>query len=134
MMQKLGGKWVLVAALPLTLVTLWAHAGEKRANDVTIVIASRYAWGAMGTVRNSGDSAQSIGCGIDAKAAGGSDVVCVAHNKTGVYASCSSTSQTLINAVSALNGDSCLVFYWDAAGNCTEIDTGSWSYYAPKNP
>lgn len=130
--RKIG--MLVAGALPLTLVALWAHAGEKRVNEVIISTATRYAFGSIGAARNSTDVVQYIGCYTFAYSAGGTTAYCSAKAKGGVTAVCSTTSPALISAVAGVNGDSAVSFYWDAAGNCTEIDVTNFSMYQPKNP
>ncbi|RKG80261.1 hypothetical protein D7W79_08390 [Corallococcus exercitus] len=127
--QALG----MSAALMLLAVPV-AYAGSKTAFPVSINTASRTAYGAMGTVRNSADAVQSIYCRTFADTAAGESVRCFATNAAGVNVSCVSFSPVLVRSVQSASDSAYLYFAWDASGVCQTIDVLKGSHLEPKSP
>jgi hypothetical protein len=127
--------WVgtaLLAAILVLETTAWA--GTKVSYGVYIDTTSRYAQGALGTVRNSTDGLQEIQCGVWAYLGGGSYATCYARDASGNQGSCFTSAANLVPMAAAISGDSLMSFEWDASGNCTEIGATNGSEHAPKQP
>ena len=135
---KWGMVVVVLAGAGATLVGLAqreAAAGEKWASNVYISTSQRYAYGSLGTARNSSSNIENIGCSI--WTAGTYDEVTCTAKMSGsgtASASCSTFDQDIAEAARAINGDSWLEFDWDANGECTELFVSQASRLAPKAP
>src|SRR4051812_5070102 len=89
--------------LASTLLSATAFAGEKAVANV--VIGSGYISGSIGSARNSVDAVQYVVCGVTA-ASGSTTASCVAKTTAGAQAYCSTTSPTLISALSSVTANS----------------------------
>jgi hypothetical protein len=129
-----------LAALSLGLVSSLAsaaHAGSKAVNNVYVDAASRVAQGDVGQARNSADTRQVIGCHVQSyRNASGEfeQASCSATDAAGNSYSCYATEAALVRSARAINGDSFVFFFGDAAGKCVNISVGLSSYYQPKQP
>jgi hypothetical protein len=125
-------------AASLLAATGMAVAGLKLDVPATININGSYAYGALGSARNSSGTYQAIGCSVDGwvyNGTGYSAVSCFAQDSSGNYASCyTSNSDTMARAVTGMTSDSYVYFQWDATGSCTYISSENNSYWAPKQP
>jgi len=127
-MKKAGvllGLFVAVGFAPV------AQAGNKTYINVVVSTAGGYAYGSIGTVRNSGDTTQTLYCSFYGS---GSSAYCFARDSAGTGASCSTTDSTLIQSLRGLNSDSYLRFHFDGSGNCTQFYIVTGSMYEPKSP
>ncbi|GMU00483.1 hypothetical protein KH5H1_46030 [Corallococcus caeni] len=127
--QALG----MSVALVLLAVPV-AYAGSKVTFPVVISTASRYAYGAMGTARNSADAIQNIYCRTFADVTAGESVRCFANSSASVYVSCVSYSPVLIRSAQSASDSAYLYFSWDASGVCQSIDVLKGSQLEPKAP
>lgn len=129
------GKVVFVAAglLSLGLVAAAARAGVRQNTDVVVSSGGRYAYGSLGSARNSADTKQKIGCTTWAFANGTATVYCFATDAAGTTVNCSSSASALVNVVRGLNGDGYLYFNFDASNKCDEIDVDNRSHHPTKN-
>ncbi len=127
-------RFALIALVVLTSIPAWA--GQKRRDPVTVLNGGRLAYGSVGTARNSADGNQSIGCTFYVWNGTDSAVQCTATDAAGNSGSCTLyyPSQLWRDAVSTINGDSYIAFYWDASWNCTQIEIRNRSEYEPKQP
>jgi hypothetical protein len=124
---------VVLGILLLGAMGVPALAGLKTANPVLIDATARTAQGAIGTVRNTGDAVQYLGCEVTAFGDGGWITSCYARNAAGTTVSCVNlTEPQLRDSARALNGDSWLLFQWDDAGQCTQIFSRNDSRFRPK--
>lgn len=106
-----------------------AFAGMHSEMEVTVRPDPEFAFaaGSLGTARNTPDSVQWIGC-----SSGGNYATCTAVDAKGLMGSCSTSNPTQIAAIHSLNGDSTIVFAWDATGKCLWVSVRNSSYAAPK--
>ncbi|GHG71177.1 hypothetical protein [Comamonas sp. JC664] len=111
-----------------------AHAGAKFSFGVTVDTTNRYANGNLGDARSSADVLQFIGCHTTARRASATYMVCEARDAWGVYGTCSSMDANLIAAIQGIGPSSSILFKWDAAGECTDIEVRNSSHYAPVTP
>src|SRR6478672_955740 len=83
-----------------------AFAGLRTTNTVVVVntAASKYAYGSLGSARNSVDTLQYIGCTVYAGTATPTRVSCFARNAAspGVYLSCSSAAPDIVRVAASL--------------------------------
>jgi hypothetical protein len=130
-----------LVALALTLgasIPVVARAGVKATSPVQVNLTSRYAFGSMGSARNSVDSTQQIGCEVDVLANGivygGCSAVSAASVGAGpISASCSFYNQPGFAAVAqSVSSDSFIIFTWDANGVCQQITSSNFSLWEPK--
>jgi hypothetical protein len=120
-------------AIVTTLLLLGgiAWGGAKLTYNVSISTSSQTASGAIGTVRNSADTSQYIGCYTGTNTSG-SWGYCAAHNTGTTYASCQTTNGAMINTMRSLTDGSYVWFAWDDSGECTQIQAHHYSFYEPK--
>lgn len=95
------------------------------------------AFGDIGTVRSSADSVQNLWCYLEADAAGPTITVeCQATDLNGNTLNCESTSPVLVQALSAINSDSELLFVANVSdggsNTCTKIQVKTGSYINTK--
>lgn len=116
------------AALILGFATN-VDAGSKQYKPVEVV--SNYAWGSMGSARNSGDNNQYIGCTVNTS---GSTPTgnCYARNAAGTLKTCTTTNFYYVEQMKSLASDSYIYFGWNASGQCTTLSIGTMSSYEPK--
>lgn len=93
-----------------------AVGGMKSASEVTISDTYGWAYGDSGHVYATSDRRQYITCEV--RGANGS---CYAMDANGVFRQCYSSEARWVRTMSAVKGDSYIVFYWDANGTCTYI-------------
>jgi hypothetical protein len=125
-------RFAMIAVLLGLVTTAWA--GRKVSAWVSIDNNSRRASGNLGTVRNSADSLQYIGCLFHQYTSGYNSVYCYAQDSSGHYAGCTTTSTAMNQAVSGIGSDTALSFGWDTYGNCTDVQIENGSYMEPKQP
>jgi hypothetical protein len=131
-------KIVMTSVLALAGATLGAttqvEAGSKWTYAVQVNTGGQYALGALGTVRNTSDTTQMIGCWVYAYGDGSPSMAfCGATTSTGVSASCSTSNPEMVAMAAALDGDALLRFDWDG-GLCTGFIVQKSSIHAPKLP
>lgn len=118
-------------AVGLAVTSASALAGFKTNANVTVDTSNRFASGALGSARSSGDSVQYIGCSVT-DAVGQAYVTCTARNSAGTVASCSSTDYGKVTVASAINSDSFVFFRYDTSGVCTYLSVSTYSHYPTK--
>ena len=96
--------------------------------------SSGYAFGAMGSVRASGDTNEFLACTTSVESGSAASVFCEAIDASNNYGGCSSTNPAVIATVAAMNADSFLWFEWNASGVCTYVEVITSSSFAPKAP
>lgn len=112
-----------------------AFAGKKVSEGVFIDTVNRFAYGALGSTRNTADTVQWIGCTVTGTSAGTNSYGgCSGANSSNTQFSCSVASNkiALMEAIRSINGDSRISVEWDASGNCTRIDVANDSRRDPK--
>ena len=125
-------KHALVVALASVALGGLAHGGFKHSIPVWVDTGYRQAYGALGSVRNSVDSTQSIGCALSAWATTVSGS-CEARNETGTTAACYfSNNPNLEKALMSLTPDSWIFFTWSTDGRCEYIQSYTESMLEPK--
>lgn len=127
-MKKLAGLLVLCAFL----APASAHAGSRSGGyEVIVNPQGKFALGSLGTVRNSRDKVQGIGCAF--RGGGGSAGSCWARDAAGVYGTCHFfDSPDMTAALTMVNGDSHIRFEWNDAGYCISISVYNDSTLEPK--
>lgn len=130
-----------LACAVLLLAALYrsqASAGQTISQPVTVVPqgASGFAYGALGSTRNTTDSVADIGCTATYTASTASTMItCSAVSTTGVSRSCTVPSTAFVAWNSpSLTDDGFLYFQWDATGACVDIHTYNSHMYEPKLP
>lgn len=121
---------VLVAAFASTSAV---QAGTKTSNEVKITDSQRRAEGSLGSARASADTNQYLACTVHSSA---SDIYmsCSARDASGLFRSCASSSDTLVQAALSLSASSMIVFTWDANYACQTLDVANGSLYLPTSP
>jgi len=115
-----------------------ALAGARYTYPVTVVPGARYAYGSMGSARNSVDTTASIMCylqaGLSSAGAAFAPIAsCSAGDAAGNSGYCSTNEPQFVDAVRNMVGsDSYINFTWNAYGTCTEINVYNGSYFEPK--
>jgi hypothetical protein len=111
-----------------------AVAGEKTKHEVDINTTISYANGSMGSVRNSRDSNQFIGCYISIYNSGGTSMgACFARNAAGQTAGCSFFYKPEFESILTGMSDSSLIhFNWDESNRCSRITVQNFSQYEPR--
>ncbi|WP_146209784.1 hypothetical protein [Vitiosangium sp. GDMCC 1.1324] len=124
-----------VALTVMMALSTAAWAGAKGGASVTISWNgdNGAASGTMGTVRNSSDTLQYIGCTVAGNATS-KWVSCSARNASNVTVSCTSWEPNIIQAAYAMTSDAHISFSWDASGACTTLSVRADSRYRPKEP
>lgn len=117
----------LAAVLASSALAATAFAGDKYSQEVYFSPAAPIASGDLGTVRNTADTVQFIGCTVT-----GTVGVCFARNSAGVIHGCSTTDAGMINAMRAINGDSWMSFSWNPDGSCKDVMARNDSRDTPK--
>jgi hypothetical protein len=124
-----------VGSLLLVLYGSTVFAGTKSAESVSINLAARTATGSLATARGSADANQLIGCSTRWFSAGTVNGSCFARNSAGTTTiTCTFTSVTMAQAVSAIGVDGRIQFAWNASNVCTSIYVENSSNWAPKVP
>ncbi|MBD2255592.1 hypothetical protein [Nostoc parmelioides] len=128
-LQSLG---IIGIILVTSFIPKQVLAGYKLTPSLTISTQSRKASGALGTVRNSSNNVDYIGCGVFNS--GNSVLIkCTARNSA-TLVTCLGSGPALLPVVQSLNSDSYLSFSWDELGQCTSISVSNFSSYEPKLP
>jgi hypothetical protein len=136
MRKSMKGLLVTVGLLAATT----ASAGSRYASPVVIVRGTTggSAWGTLGTVHNSANTVEEIGCYAFAFP-GFSQAWCYAYDVTAAggfnqYLSCSTNDAGMIAAASNLKPDGYVSFSSDISGKCTVIYVGNLSTTNSKAP
>lgn len=130
-MPTVGALTVMMA------LTTAAWAGAKGGANVAITFSgdNGTASGTMGTVRNSSDTLQYIGCAVYAYDSEAQALVyCSARNTSNVTVSCTSTAHELVSLAHAMTSDAHVSFSWNGSGACTALTIRTDSRYPPKSP
>lgn len=124
---------ILSLALISSLFPNLAHAGKRVSEPVSIraqylptrpgVILGYNVSGSLGTVRNSTDTVQDIGCAVSYGTS--SHLKCWAVSLSGTEISCTSTNLEMARALSSLNSNSILKFSTSAPIGYTAL-TCTW--------
>ncbi|MBN9685606.1 MULTISPECIES: hypothetical protein [unclassified Corallococcus] len=128
-------KQTLVAGLAVAALGLGttAWAGYKLTSPVNVLPSARFAFGTLGSARNSADTRQFIGVSTMVTL-GGETMTAYAEDASGNYVTCNSSRASFIAAARALKSDSYVYFAWDALGECTQLMVDTSSYFEPKAP
>lgn len=105
-----------VMALASAAFSASAVAGLKSASEVTISDTYGWAYGDAGHVYATSDRTQHIGCEVR-----GTNGSCYAVDANGVSRQCYSSEARWLRTMSAMKGDSYILFYWNASGACTYV-------------
>ncbi|WP_148273261.1 hypothetical protein [Stigmatella aurantiaca] len=113
-----------------------ALAGAKYARPVYVSTSSSggYAYGSLGSARNSTDANQYIGCTTSTGSSGEQIMNCFARTGGGISASCTSSASALVNAARSVTADAYIDFRWDGSGACTQLTVTHASYIQPTEP
>jgi hypothetical protein len=127
----------ILLLLSVCLLSSPSHAGQT-SNQPNVYVglfgSSSYFYGAIGVARSSADGLQYIGCGIYGTTSG-KTVYCSARDAAGNVGSCSSMSQTMLDAVSTMTENSILdVGFGQYDGVCSHISVIDESTYLPISP
>jgi len=122
---------LLVAAASVALGGL-AYGGTKYVQPVYIDLGAQYAYGSMGSARNSVDSTQYIACSFATQASGVTGY-CQARDANGTNASCFfSNNLNHEKALMGMTADARIFFMWKPDGSCDYIQIYAASMYEPK--
>ena len=124
----------LLPTVCVVLVSSVVLAGEARAGRKTsspVVVGTSYAYGALGSARNSADSVQFIGCSTWATATSQSGL-CQARDSASHNLSCTTSEPNLLAEIRSMAGDSFVYFTVNASGECTLIQVNHSSELEPK--
>jgi len=130
-MKKLLWTSTMIAGV---LVATTAWAGYRASSPVGVSTTSRFATGALGSARNSADSTQYIGCSLYSTSTSEVRAYCYAVDSAGTAGNCVTSDPHLVQIAAAVNGESYIMFQWDAAGNCIAIQRSELSFFPPKLP
>ena len=111
-----------------------ALAGFKYTLTVGISDTSKTAYGVTGSVRNSSDVNQSIGCTVSTFAGAAPSATCSAVNSANTSRSCTTYDAQIVDVAKSITGDSYIRFYWNTSGECTQLTVAHYSHYEPKKP
>lgn len=125
---------VVGCALLLAFAVGKARAGQKQDQNVVISDASAVAFGMLGTARNSADTVQDIGCYTYGYVLYGVAGYCWATNTQGTYRTCWLSTSNTWGVAATLQSDSELTFWWQANGNCLQVQVDVGSMSPPKAP
>lgn len=109
-----------------------AFSGVKESRPIVGgVYPSGVIWfaGAIGSVRNSADDFQNIGCRDN-----GTFAQCWASDSEGKSVSCVTTDATHLSVVRGMDDSSYIRVSIDRAGNCSTISSNTESRWEPKEP
>lgn len=120
------------ALVVAAIATQRASAGYQADWSVTIDYTARYADGALGSVRNSANTVEALGCVVSHTVGSNTTLQCNATDRKGNTAMCITIDPALIQVALALDGDSTLSFHWNDTGHCTRIAVADGSFMAPK--
>lgn len=117
-------KHAIVLAAVIALVTAGVarevSAGSKIYLGTGVNMTSRAAWGSVGTVRNSTDTREAVGCWVDYFPTGPS-AQCFITTPSNVTASCATSDPDMVAAIAALAGDTQFRIEWDASNQCSRF-------------
>jgi hypothetical protein len=125
-------KPIVLAALAASAIAATASAGTKWNRSVTLDPSYRYAYGSVGTARNSTDNLQYIGCEAYYFSSGFVHLYCAARNAAGTTVSCYTSNLTQVQAASQMTDSSLIYFTYDANNVCTLVAISNYSAYEPK--
>jgi hypothetical protein len=126
--MKLTMKVIPLALLAATVaVSSVALAGLVASGTVVVNTSGKYAYGALSAARYSSDSKQYIGC-FSSSTGGSTTAVCQAQDANSNYLSCQTTNSGMIQQIATLGVASEIQFGADSSGNCSYIDTWTYSY------
>ena len=104
----------IVSALGLALsIAPAALAGTHRTEQVYVNTSYHYAYGSLGSARNSSDANQLIGC--DVQGDGRVWASCYARDAANHYVSCTSEDPTIVDAARAIRSASYVYFQWSGS-------------------
>jgi len=127
-MKTLAG----LALASLLAVPAVAQAGYKAKFPVYIDLTNHFAEGAMGSARNSLDTAQQLSCAVSTYY-GVSSGFCYAQDAQGQNVICWFDEPAYVETLHALSSDSFIHFEWSPTDNhCTWISTQTGSWAEPK--
>jgi hypothetical protein len=124
---------VAVACVATTFVAPAFGGAEANRN---VVVGTNTGQGALGTAWNSSDTAQIIGCTLEATTVGTPTITaeCFATDASSNSISCESTSPVIVQAIESINSDSFITFTVASDGStCESIRVETSSYLYPKN-
>jgi hypothetical protein len=127
------GLLAATCASTVLLASPSALAGLKTFGDVSINDSAMVASGELGAARSTTDTRQYLSCQTAADT-GSSLGQCFAVDANGVFRSCYTFNPQLVATIRSLNGDSYLVFDWNANGECTGVIVYNGSDTPPKAP
>jgi hypothetical protein len=108
-----------------------AYAGATDPEHVYVL--SYYASGTVGSVRNSADTTQQIGCQTMTQY-GSVSVQCTARDASGNWNICFSSDPVYFPLVQSIGPSSYIHWHVDGQANCTELTVDNSSLYAPPQP
>ena len=126
MKKRYGIALAIVMAVPAI-----ATAGEKLKAEVNVNTYYQFAEGSMGSVRNSRDSIQYIGC-YSAANRDGFLGFCKARDASGVIRACSTNQEHLVRQMTAVTDSAYIYFAWGEFGECAWIEVGNHSWWEPR--
>jgi len=121
--------WMVLACAGALVSANTALAGATARADVSIFSSLGFASGSIGSVHNSSDATQSIGCHAFADSVGGFSGECSATDLSGNTVHCTMVNNpAILDAILALGSDSFLTFGWNRGPDCTfvQFETSSW--------
>ncbi len=104
-----------------------AFAGVHTMFQVTINDPAMFANGDVSFVHNTPDVVQYLYCESQ-----GTSARCVARNLAGLVRTCSTANPAHLAAIHSIGTDSYLLFSWNAAGQCTNVNVRNGSLTVPK--
>jgi hypothetical protein len=125
---------VVVAAAVVGLSSTPARAGLKGEYPVFIKLLSGgtgYVSGSIASARATADEVGYLYVKVTG-APGQLSVFAQGRNTLGTIKSCSTTDPNIVQVAQTVSGDSYVVFYWDAEGNCTKMFVENGSDSPPK--
>lgn len=121
---------IAIATAGTLALSATAFAGYKSASKVYV---DSYSFsGSLGTARNSGDTAQQIGCRVTTYSNNTSSMFCYAQSSSYQWKTCTTSAPNFISLFNSLNGDSVLSVTFDAYGACTSMRVTNASEAEPK--
>ncbi len=127
-------KIFLVAAVIAGSARL-ADAGWKATQNVYADPSSGWAYGSMGSARNSASSIEMLDCEVTVFSPTSAPfVTCWARSAAGQTVYCYSDSPNLLQVAGHIGDSSFVGFRADASGTCTYLDVVNASFVEPKLP
>jgi hypothetical protein len=129
-MKKIFG---LALALALALgFSGAAHAGSKTINPVTVAPSAGYAYGSLGSTRNSSEGISYL-IALHLVSGSNNSAELEARDANGNTGYCWTTNPALVDAISRIVGDSYVYFTWSSSTNeCLYVQIVSSSQSEPK--